>query len=334
MHPKAGAATSNTIVNAWARHTAAEITATGRRAVESKDSAFYFTGAAPGGPAGWSRCWYDISTNVPATQMKLLLGGEMSMWSDSYCYISQCGSSNGGPPQGHALFPPEQDAAFAQSIGGMIWPRGFVGAQAFWNYDAATKPDDPAFVAGIYKLSDSLAARGSYVCPTNCSCDQLTACGKPYLKPAPPTAGSPIGLAVCDPSSSAGPQNFTLTVDGMLHPDGLPQLCVTGKLEAYPLTLGACAPNTWRHDASASTLNHIPSSGCADADHKDHTVGVWACGNDQQNQHWSYDPQTGMVASLDAADDIGGWCLTVNPSGGGPDAAEALSSQPWSHDAY
>ena len=84
MHPKAGAATSNTIVNAWARHTAAEITATGRRAVESKDSAFYFTGAAPGGPAGWSRCWYDISTNVPATQMKLLLGGEMSMWSDSY----------------------------------------------------------------------------------------------------------------------------------------------------------------------------------------------------------------------------------------------------------
>ena len=122
----AGAATNNTIVNAWARHTAAEITATGRRAVESKDSAFYFTGAAPGGPAGWSRCWYDISTNVPANEMKLLLGGEMSMWSDSYCYVGQCGAS-GGTPVGHALYPPQQDAAFSQSIGGMIWPRGFVG---------------------------------------------------------------------------------------------------------------------------------------------------------------------------------------------------------------
>ena len=40
--------------------------------------------AAPGGPAGWSKCWYDIGTNVPANEMRLLLGGEMSMLSDSY----------------------------------------------------------------------------------------------------------------------------------------------------------------------------------------------------------------------------------------------------------
>jgi len=342
----AGAATNNTIVNAWARHSASEITATGRRAVESKDSAFYFTGAAPGGPKGWSRSWYDISTNVPANQMKLLLGGEMSMWSDSYCYISQCGSSGGGAPVGHALFPPEQDEAFSKSIGGMIWPRGFVGAQAFYRYDAATKPDDPAFVAGIYKLSDSLAARGSYVCPTNCSCDQVSACGKPYhLKPAPPTPppqqGSPVGLAACDPTTASSGQNFTLTTDGMLHVAGFPQFCVTGAHNVYPLTLGACVPNTWRHDSSASTLNHIPSSGCADADHTAHTIGVWACGDDQQNQHWSYDVQTGMVASLDVVDGIGGYCFTVNPpSGGGPDsaavaAAAARDGPPvWSHEAY
>jgi len=53
----AGAATNATIVNAWARHSASEITATGRRAVESRSRAFYFTGAAPGGPDGWSKCW-------------------------------------------------------------------------------------------------------------------------------------------------------------------------------------------------------------------------------------------------------------------------------------
>ena len=54
------------------------------KAVESKDSAFYFTEAAPGGPEGWDRCWYDISTGIekPA-QLALLLGGEISMWSDT-----------------------------------------------------------------------------------------------------------------------------------------------------------------------------------------------------------------------------------------------------------
>ena len=42
----AGAATPETIVDAWARHTPAEIAATGRRAIQSSDSHFYFTSAA------------------------------------------------------------------------------------------------------------------------------------------------------------------------------------------------------------------------------------------------------------------------------------------------
>ena len=79
----AGAATMKTIVDAWKSHTAADITATGHRAVESAEKHFYFTGPAPGGPAGWSKCWYDIGTGVPASQLPLLLGGEMSMWTDS-----------------------------------------------------------------------------------------------------------------------------------------------------------------------------------------------------------------------------------------------------------
>ena len=80
-----GAATPETIVDAWARHTPAEITATGRRAIESTGSHFYFTRAAPGGPKGWSSCWWDIATGVPESQRHLLLGGEVSMWSDTYC---------------------------------------------------------------------------------------------------------------------------------------------------------------------------------------------------------------------------------------------------------
>ena len=57
----------------------------------------------------------------------------------------------------------------------------YVGAGAFWNYDATTDPSAPSFVASIWKLNTQLAARGASVCPTNCSCDQMTACGKPYL---------------------------------------------------------------------------------------------------------------------------------------------------------
>jgi hypothetical protein len=110
---------------------------------------------------------YDIATKVPAAQLPLVLGGEMSMWTDSYCYIDQCGSSTGRVPAGHALFDPAQDAAFGKSIGGMIWPRGFVGAAAFWNYNNATNPADPAFVASIYKLNDEVKARGGFVCATN-----------------------------------------------------------------------------------------------------------------------------------------------------------------------
>ena len=176
----AGAATNDTIVNAWSRHRPPEITKLGMRAVESYSAHFYFTRPAPGGPKGWKPCWYDISTGVPKGELPLLLGGEMSMWSDTYCYTGQCGASSGTPP-GAKLFPPERDDEFSKSIGGMIFPRGFVGAAAFWNYNATADPSSTAFVDAIWKLNDQLAARGSFTCPSKCDCDQLTACGKPYI---------------------------------------------------------------------------------------------------------------------------------------------------------
>ena len=175
----AGAATNNTIIDAWTRHTPGQITATGRRAIDSTESHFYFTQSAPGGPAGWSRCWYNISETVPAGQGNLLLGGEISMWTDTYCYINQC--TSGSPQKGSKLFPPSSDAAFEESIGGMIWPRGFVAAAAFWNYNSSADPTSKEFTDNIWSLTSQLAARGSKVCPVNCSCDQLSACGKPYL---------------------------------------------------------------------------------------------------------------------------------------------------------
>lgn len=169
------------IINTWSRHTAKEVTATRRKCVENKEDHFYFTRAAPGGPKGWSKCWYNIATGVPESERSLLLGGEVSMWSDTYLETNQCGASSGGAQVGGALFPPSKDKEFSKSIGGMMWPRGFVAAQAFWHYDASQDPASDDFVANIWAINDKVAAKGGLVCPTNCSCDQLTACGTPYI---------------------------------------------------------------------------------------------------------------------------------------------------------
>ena len=177
----AGAATSDTIVDGWSHHLAAEIIAKGWRAIESHEQAFYMTAAVPGGPEGWKKMWYDISTNVPASNISRLLGGEISMWTDTYCTTDQCGAFAGAVPVGSALFPPAMDVEFATSLGGMIWPRGFVGSAAFWNFNASVNVSSSSYVDSIWALNDKLAKRGSRVCPTKCSCDQLSACGKPYI---------------------------------------------------------------------------------------------------------------------------------------------------------
>merc|ERR1712039_144240 len=153
----ATAATQNTIVDSWRGTHAGEITKTGRRAIESASSHFYFTSAAPGGPAGWAKSWYGIDGTVPESQRKLLIGGEMSMWSDTYCYIDQCGAASGSAPVGHKLFDPSLDTEFGHSIGGMIWPRGYVAAASFWNFNASTDPSSKEFTDSIWRLNDQLA---------------------------------------------------------------------------------------------------------------------------------------------------------------------------------
>lgn len=71
---------------------------------------------------------------------------------------------------------------YAKSYGGMIWPRGFVGAAAFWNWNATADPQSQEFIDAVLGTNDALAKRGSLVCPSNCSCDEVSACGKPYIK--------------------------------------------------------------------------------------------------------------------------------------------------------
>lgn len=65
----------DTIVDAWSRHNPGEITATGRKAIESASSHFYFTRPGAKGPAGWEACWYDIATGVNASHVSFPSNG-------------------------------------------------------------------------------------------------------------------------------------------------------------------------------------------------------------------------------------------------------------------
>merc|ERR1719384_1869580 len=98
--------------------------------------------------------YHNLYNAIPEDQRDLMLGGEISMWSDQYCYTNQCGSWEGDTPVGHELYDPKNDGAFARSIGGMIWPKGAIGALSFWNagLDPDTKSD--AFLGAYYAHND------------------------------------------------------------------------------------------------------------------------------------------------------------------------------------
>jgi hypothetical protein len=177
-----GAATDDTIIYAYMSG-GGRVTAAKHRAVVANGSALYLTAAVPGGPAGWAPLYYDIGFDVPSAgaERALLLGGEMSMWTDTYCSPRECGAMPAyHTEKGGALYNRSRDAAYAKSLGGMIWPRGFVGAAAFWNWNSSADARSDEFAASIWALNDALAARGALVCPSNCTCDQMSACGEPY----------------------------------------------------------------------------------------------------------------------------------------------------------
>jgi hypothetical protein len=234
------------------------------------------------------------------------------MWTDTYCYTSQCGASSGSTPVGAALFPPTRDAEFLRSIGGMIWPRGFVGAAAFWGYNASLSPSDPAFVQAIYNLSTDLIARGLPVCPPGCHCDQLSACGVPYIGPTP---GLAVGLVRCDTGAELGTQRWVFT-DGKLCLKANATLCVSlPAADIYPAHLAiasAATPLVHGPDGSLAVADH---SRCADVRESDGLVGAFACGGDQPNQAWAIDEDTSLVVLIgnygDARDSLAGLCLTV-----------------------
>ena len=89
---KTAAATTNTIVYSYMNAPGvAAVTASGHRSVVCNAS-MYFTVPMPGSPTNWGDIWLDIGRDVPEDQRPLLLGGEMTAWTDTYCSPRECGA--------------------------------------------------------------------------------------------------------------------------------------------------------------------------------------------------------------------------------------------------
>lgn len=101
------------------------------------------------------------------------------MWSDNYCYISQCYRES-SKPVASWMYNRTEDKAFSSSVTAMIWPRGIAAAGSFWNYQASLDASSAQFLSIYNTQTDRLISRGIASCPAGCKCDELTQCGKPY----------------------------------------------------------------------------------------------------------------------------------------------------------
>ncbi|KAK3752448.1 hypothetical protein QZH41_013498, partial [Actinostola sp. cb2023] len=139
---------NSTIVQAWKSASIKSIVDSKRYAINSLSSHFYLNYLAVS-PA---KLWTDISAGLDQTEVKYLLGGEMAMWTDNYCYISECFNPS-SKPSTWWMYDPSHDAQFTQSISGIIWPRAVVGAASFWNFKQDLDPESADFLLR-YKASN------------------------------------------------------------------------------------------------------------------------------------------------------------------------------------
>ena len=105
----------------------------------------------------------------------LVLGGEVAMWTDSYCPLPECYNRQRPPTLAAHLFHASADAEFAESINRMMWPKTAVGASAFWNY----KADVAASSLPLRQFSTYLEASfGIKGCMDTefCRCSLVSAC--------------------------------------------------------------------------------------------------------------------------------------------------------------
>ena len=52
-------------------------------------------------------------------EMTFVLGGEMAMWTDDYCFVDQCFLYKRGKASAWWMFGPESDSQFTDSVSGI-----------------------------------------------------------------------------------------------------------------------------------------------------------------------------------------------------------------------
>ena len=52
--------------------------------------------------------------------MTFVLGGEMALWTDDYCFVDQCFLYRQGKPDAWWMFGPESDSQFTESVSGIV----------------------------------------------------------------------------------------------------------------------------------------------------------------------------------------------------------------------
>ena len=61
-----------------------------------------------------------IAFQFDKEQLEMLLGGEMSMWTDNYCRSHECLDDGETPPVASWMYDKKYNDVFMQSIGGMV----------------------------------------------------------------------------------------------------------------------------------------------------------------------------------------------------------------------
>ena len=61
-----------------------------------------------------------IISKLNPDEMTFVLGGEMALWTDDYCFVDQCFLYRRGKPDAWWMFGPESDSQFTESVSGIV----------------------------------------------------------------------------------------------------------------------------------------------------------------------------------------------------------------------
>ena len=219
--------------------------ARGHRVVNSNSSVYYLGW----NPISFGDIYIDIAEGIPASQRHLLLGGEVSVWTDHYTapvYGLQCGVESAAQPNpAKRMYPRSEDAAFGKSTLGVTFPAAVIAADSWWRYDPALHQSklvsNAAYRKRLAEVNARLVAAGVDSCPTSCmwaphshgGCNETSRCGvdyvpasslPPLLPPPPPPppqlqqqqqVGTKLGRRTTTAPVSLGHQHRRLKSDGI-----------------------------------------------------------------------------------------------------------------------